>query len=223
VREILVEQVMTALDRDRPVIVCLAGPVGIGKTTLAERIALDLRAAGVSAVTLSTDGFLLRNVELDARGLLERKGFPETYDVAALLDAVKRFRRGDTCTVPVYSHATFDADDERTLEAAEVLVVEGVNALQPDIAAAADLCWYLDAPDDAVVSWFVHRFVGLTERARSSGGFYERFADLEPAALERTARWVWSTINQPNLDVHIRPTRDRADLVVDAAALRSAG
>jgi type I pantothenate kinase len=218
----LVDDVCAVHNRRAPVVVSLAGPVGIGKTTLAESVVNALRAGGVSAQTISTDGFLRRSVELEAAGLLDRKGFPETYDVEGLLSVIAAFRAGRAVEVPVYSHATFDPDDSATLTPADVVIVEGVNALQPDTIALSDRCWYLDAPDGVVITWFLERFRALTERARTAGGFYTRFITLPADELDAVARHVWDSINQPNLDRHIRPTRDAADLVIDAVAWRGA-
>jgi type I pantothenate kinase len=221
-RDLLVDDVLNALDRARPLVVGLAGPVGIGKSSLAGEVATALRGAGLAAEVLATDGFLRRSAQLEAEGLLLRKGFPETYDEGSLVAAIGRVRAGDSFAVPVYSHATFDPDDERIVGRCDVLIVEGVNALQPVVAEAADRRWYLDAPDPVVVGWFIERFRRLTERARTEGGFYERFVALDPEGLDAAARHVWALVNQPNLDDHIRPTRRRADLVIDAEAWRAA-
>jgi type I pantothenate kinase len=204
----------------RVVVVALAGPVCSGKSTLAATVCDALMSSGLRAEALSTDGFLRTTAELRAAGLFERKGFPETYNVAQLQGAIASIASRQSTTVPVYSHSTFDPDDRRIVDALDVVIVEGVNALQPDIAGLADVRWYLDAPDDVVIEWYVHRFHLLTDASKTGGGFYAQFLALSAEQLDAFAREVWTGINQPNLDRYIRPTMANADTVIDAQVLR---
>jgi type I pantothenate kinase len=198
-------------------VVAITGPVSVGKSTFAELLGSQLQRAGRGpAEVITTDGFLFPNMELEARGILERKGFPESYDIVALAGFVAAVRADDTdIPVPEYSHFVFDVVEGRRISAPRVAILEGVNALQPDVGSLADVTIYLEAPDDAVIQWYVERFVELTRKARATGeGFYVRFASMDDDGVAHTARAVWDAINGPNLEAHIRPTKSRASIVV---------
>lgn len=202
-------------------IIAVAGAVAAGKSTLSRSLAGLLRESGRGIVAVvSTDGFLLPNSALERLGLIERKGFPESYDI----DALRRFAaavRNDASAiaVPEYSHSLFDVVAGTVIAAPAVAILEGVNALQPDVAALADAAIYLDASDDAVLGWYVDRFVSLTDEARRTGsGYYVRFASLDDTGVADMARAVWAAINGPNLDLHIRPTSANASIVVTKGA-----
>ncbi len=200
-------------------VIAVAGAVAAGKSTLSSNLAALLVDRGTVTV-VSTDGFLLSNLTLGQRGLLERKGFPESYNVSALQRFVTAVRENQpTIAVPEYSHSLFDVVKGATIKAPDIVIIEGVNALQPDVAALADICIYLDAPDDAIISWFTTRFVELTDEARrSQQGFYVRFASLDRREVTDVAVNVWNAINGPNLHEHIRPTMAQATIVVTKRA-----
>jgi type I pantothenate kinase len=216
----LVDQLSTLVRPEGTVIVSLAGPVCSGKTTFAGRVCTSLVRRGISADTVSTDGFLRTTADLRAAGLFERKGFPESYRRDVLRSAIASVSRRVPTVVPVYSHATFDPDDRRCIEPVDVVIVEGVNALQPDVSVDADLRWYLDVANDVVLGWYIERFRRLTANARTDGGFYEQFLVMSPEELDEFACQVWRSINQPNLEECILPTRAHADTVIDAKRLR---
>jgi type I pantothenate kinase len=200
-----------------PVVVGIAGAVASGKTTLAGALRDDLTDQRVDVVT--TDGFLLPNAELGARGLLARKGFPESYDVAALRAFVAGARDdGLPLRVPCYSHVTYDIDGEREVPPVDVLIVEGVNAL----SAAADLLdvgVYVDADEADLASWFRVRFLELTaEAADDPSSFYRMFQGLDDAGVARAADDVWQAVNLPNLRDHIAPSAALARVVIHKAA-----
>ena len=201
-------------------IITIAGPVAVGKSTFAQALADALVVAGRGPVeVVSTDGFLYPNNVLVARGMFERKGFPESYDTTALTGFIRAVRNNEPAiTVPEYSHDSFDITPGRTIAAPSIAIVEGVNALQSDFATEADVRIYLDADDDVVIGWYVARFVEFTRNARRSGaGFYTRFGALDDAGVAVIARQVWDAINAPNLNQHIRPTRQAATLVLRKA------
>lgn len=200
----------------RPLVVAIAGSVAVGKSVLAAAIASHARARGVRAEVVGTDGFLLPNAELEARGILMRKGFPESYDTDALVRFVDDVQSGrGELEIPVYSHEVFDIAGSRTVPAADLVILEGVNALQPSIAAAAGHRLYVDADEDAIVAWFTARFLQLTALAESDeGSFYRRFVPLDLDGRAAVARQVWDGINGPNLHEHILATRDVADTVI---------
>jgi type I pantothenate kinase len=189
--------------------------VAVGKSTLAETLAERLDPLRVAVV--ATDGFLLPNSELSARGLLAQKGFPASYDADAMAGFVNDLRAGRPASVPVYSHATYDRvpGEERVVTDVDVVIVEGVNALQPELAAGADLAIYLDADEPLVRSWYVRRFVEQVVAAETDEtSFYRGFTSLDDDGRAAMADSVWEAVNLVNLLEHIEPTRARADLVL---------
>lgn len=204
-----------ARDPERPVLVGIAGGVAVGKSTAAEHLAGLLGAGRVEVV--GTDGFLLPNAVLEERGLLWRKGFPETYDHEALDGFLRAARRGEAeVPVPVYDHQTYDVMDgvHRRVTASAVLVVEGVNALR--YARHLDVAVYLHADEAAMEEWYVARFLELCAFP-PPGSFYEHFAGLDVAGRDGVARDVWQSVNLVNLREHIAPTREAANIVVEKA------
>ena len=198
-----------------PCLVGVAGAVAVGKSTFADALAATLAPLAVEVV--ATDGFLLPNDELATVGLLHQKGFPASYDegaIGAFLSALREGRRGE---VPVYSHVTYDRvpGEARVVEPVDVVVLEGVNALQPAVAAALDLRVYLHAEEPVVRRWYVERFLELTAAAEhDEASFYRRFVDLDDAGRRSMAEAVWEGVNLVNLTEHILATRDAADVVL---------
>lgn len=202
-------------------LVGVGGPVAVGKTTLAHALAGALRDSGTSAEVVTTDGFLLPNAELDARGLTMRKGFPESFDAekfSAFLIGARETT--EELRAPRYSHVTYDVvPGEDVVPPADVLVVEGVNVLLPEHIDALDLSIYVDADDDAVIGWFCARLGELCRNARNQPeSFFAPYAWLTDDQLEAFALGAWNAINALNLEHHIRPARDNADVVVRKGA-----
>lgn len=200
---------------DRPVLVGVGGAVAVGKSTLAAALADALRPQEVAVV--ATDGFLRPNEELAAEGTLMQKGFPATYDRGAIERFLDGLAAGRPGRVPVYSHATYDVvpGGVRVVEGATVVILEGVNALQPESAARLDLRVYVDADEPAVRAWYVERFLGLVEAAEGDpSSFYRRFLELDDDGRRAMAVAVWEGVNLVNLTDHILPTRDVADVIV---------
>lgn len=206
-------------------LVGITGPVAVGKTTLAGQIAAAL-PAGLVVEIVSTDGFLRCNADLDAAGLTLRKGFPESYDRAAMeatLGALRRLRPGGTVLVPGYSHTLYDVDPAaaRTITAADVVLVEGLG-LGPDAAGLRlplDLLIYVDADDGDVRGWFMARFMALWAAGRDDpSSFYARFSNMDAAAAHAFGNSVWDGINRPNWLDHIARARPLADVVVKKRA-----
>ena len=210
----LVDLIATRLPRDRPGIVGLAGSVAVGKTTLAREMAGHL-----GAEVVGTDGFLYPNSVLDAGGILDRKGFPESYDAAAMAAFIADERAGlAPLHVPTYDHATYDRGAHRAvLPAPRVVILEGINALaRPDLL---DVGIYLDAEEPVIVEWFVARFMSLRDSARADPtSFYRRFLGLSDPEAETMAAFVWDSINGPNLRANIVPQRAEAHIVVTKTA-----
>lgn len=196
-------------------LVGIAGAVAVGKSTLAEALSTALSPLAVEVV--ATDGFLRPNDELAAEGLLMQKGFPATYDTAAMATFLEDLGRGRAGRVPVYSHTTYDIvpGEVRVVEGADVVVLEGVNALQQEVAPLLDLRIYVDADEPVVRGWYLERFLRLIGAAKDDPtSFYRRFLDLDAGARRAVAVAVWEGVNLVNLTQHILATREAADLVV---------
>ena len=197
-----------------PVVVGIAGAVAAGKSVLAEAVRADLDG---QADVVAADGFLFPNAVLHARGLVERKGFPESYDVDALRRFLAAAREGGLpLRVPCYSHLTYDIDGDREVPAVDVLIVEGVNVLAaaPDLL---DVAVYVDVAEDLLETWFRDRLLALWAAGRDDPtSFYSSpiFAGLDEGAVGMLADGVWRSVNLVNLREHIAPSRGHADLVI---------
>lgn len=198
----------------------LTGSVAVGKSTLAGQIAEAL-GDRIRVEVITTDGFLLPNAELDGRGLLMRKGFPESYDIDRLCRTLDEVRRGPA-RVPGYSHIRYDVDEAlgRTIDRPDLLIVEGLG-LAPvgddhRAAQALDALVYVDATEEDLEHWFLERFMALWRAAEADpDSFYARFrhmSEMEVRGFARTA--VWRAINLPNLHDHIARARAHADVLL---------
>lgn len=212
-----------------PFIIGLAGSVAVGKSTTARVLqALLSRWPDHPRVDLvTTDGFLRPNRVLEERGIMDRKGFPESYDVRRLVRFLEELKRGEPeVTAPVYSHVVYDIveGEEQVLRQPDIVIVEGLNVLQTGAAAGDearfvsdwfDFSIYVDAEETDIERWYVERFFALRETAFSDEtSFFRHFAAMSDAELEATARGIWASINRPNLRLNILPSRSRADLIL---------
>jgi type I pantothenate kinase len=224
-----------------PYLVGVTGGVAAGKSVTATTLQSLLRDRGdLSVEVVTTDGFLLNNRELEQRGLMPRKGFPESYDHDGLLSFVVAVKSGDEVVeAPLYDHATYDVVADRTHRIArpDVVILEGLNVLQlippgrvPGADGAAsdlqvsdflDFSVYVDADEADLERWYHERLARL--RAESAddgappGSFYASFASLSDEEFAAMADQVWATVNHPNIVDHVRPTRARADLILEKA------
>ena len=210
-----------------PFVIGIAGSVAVGKSTIA-RVLHELlgRWDDTPRVELvTTDGFLFPNAELARRGLMERKGFPESYDRRALLRLVTDVKSGASeVRAPHYSHLTYDIvkGAEVVVRRPDILIVEGLNVLQPPAAgrklAVSDLfdfTIYVDARTSDIARWYTERFLQLQRGAFADPqSYFHRYAGLSESEAREMAGDIWSRINEPNLTQNIRPTRSRATLVL---------
>jgi len=210
-----------------PFIIGIAGSVAVGKSTVA-RLLRELMShwSGTPRVELvTTDGFLMPNAELRRRGLMERKGFPESYDRRALLRFLTRVKSGvEEVRAPFYSHLRYDivSDAQVVVRQPDVLIVEGLNVLQPPSRGARlavsdlfDVGIYVDARTSDIARWYEDRFLRLQRGAFADpNSYFHRYATLSESEARAQAGQIWREINEPNLVENILPTRSRATLVL---------
>lgn len=214
-----------------PYIIGVAGSVAVGKSTTSRVLqALLARWANTPKVALvTTDGFLLPNAVLQHEGLMQKKGFPESYDLPALLHFLTDIKAGRRpVRAPIYSHFNYDVMPNETVDVdqPDILIVEGLNVLQtsrppkdgkgiPFVSDFFDFKIYIDADEAILERWYVERFMRLRGTAfRDPAAYFHRYAGLSNPDADATARSIWRTINLVNLRENILPTRQRADLIL---------
>ena len=218
-------------DAKMPYIIGVAGSVAVGKSTTARVLqALLARWPNVPKVEIvTTDGFLYPNAVLDREGLMEKKGFPESYDLPALLRFLSDVKAGRRpVRAPIYSHLVYDVMPNQWVEVdrPDILIVEGLNVLQtgrlpkegkaiPFVSDFFDFSIYLDADEDVLFGWYVDRFLTLRGTAfRDPKSYFHRYSAFSDQEARDTASSIWNKINLVNLHDNILPTRQRADLIL---------
>ncbi len=213
-----------------PFIIGVAGSVAVGKSTFSRILQMLIsKISGFNSVELvTTDGFLFPNSVLEEKGLMERKGFPESYDTKLLYDFLFDIKSGlKNVETPVYSHLVYDIiEDEKLLVTSpDVLILEGINVLQPPkeknnefesvISDFFDFSIYLDAEEKIIRKWYIERFLDLREESfKDEKSFFNRFAILSDDEAVEVANSIWESINLKNLEENILSTRSRASMIV---------
>jgi len=218
-----------------PFVIGIAGSVAVGKSTTARLLQELLRRwpATPKVDLVTTDGFLFPNAELERRGIMDKKGFPESYDRTALIDFLKAVKAGEAhVRAPLYDHVIYDIIPGSYLEVnhPDILIVEGVNVLHPprrsrstgELLAVSDffdLSIYVDADAEDIERWYIDRIFKLRDVAfNQPGAFFHQFAELPDDELRARGEEIWRTINLPNLLENIAPTRSRADIILRKGA-----
>ena len=214
-----------------PYVIGIAGSVGVGKSTTAEvlQALISLWPGRPKVDLISTDGFLYPNQELRSRGMLDRKGFPESYDLTLLLRFLADVKSGRAeVSAPIHSHLTYDIipDQAQHVRRPAVLIVEGLNILEAGILEPSegqrvfvsdyfDFSIYVDAEEHDIRQWYLQRFLSLRETALGDESAYmHRYAGLSVDETIKAAERIWDEIDHPNLKVNIEPTKSRARLIL---------
>ena len=234
-RSKVIEQFLGTQPSHLPYIISIAGSVAVGKSTTARilQALLDRWPEHPKVELVTTDGFLFPNHELEARGLMKKKGFPLSYDMRRLVNFVADIKAGAaSVSAPVYSHHSYDIvpGAEKRVEQPDILIIEGLNVLQSGmdyphdphhvfVSDFVDFSIYVDAEESLLKNWYIERFLKFRQSAFSDPEcYFHHYAALSEAESVAIASQIWDEINYPNLKSNILPTRERASLILTKGA-----
>ena len=211
--------------KNQPFIIGISGSVAVGKSTTSRllQILLSRIFPEASVELVTTDGFLYPNSLLNERNILNRKGFPESYDMETLLNFLDQLKNGQDVEIPVYSHEIYDIvpHQKQRVRAADFVIVEGINVFQTPhnsrlyITDFFDFSIYVDAAVEDIESWYLDRFLKLLSFAQDDpSNYYYRFTQQPISEVKDFAHQVWTSINLINLQNYIEPTRNRAEVIL---------
>ncbi|WP_241574541.1 type I pantothenate kinase [Vibrio parahaemolyticus] len=233
-RNSVLQQFLNTEEHAPPFVIGIAGSVAVGKSTTARILkALLSRWENHPKVALvTTDGFLYPKKVLEERGIMHRKGFPESYDIKRLVEFVSDVKAGKpNLEVPVYSHITYDITDKlKKVDRPDVLIIEGLNVLQSGmdyphdphrvfVSDFLDFSIYVDAESETIEQWYVERFLKFRRGAFTKpGSYFSHYTQLSVDEAKSKAKEIWRNINGLNLELNILPTRERAHLILHKGA-----
>ncbi|EGQ7769646.1 type I pantothenate kinase [Vibrio parahaemolyticus] len=233
-RNSVLQRFLNTEEHAPPFVIGIAGSVAVGKSTTARILkALLSRWENHPKVALvTTDGFLYPKKVLEERGIMHRKGFPESYDIKRLVEFVSDVKAGKpNLEVPVYSHITYDITDElKKVDRPDVLIIEGLNVLQSGmdyphdphrvfVSDFLDFSIYVDAESETIEQWYVERFLKFRRGAFTKpGSYFSHYTQLSVDEAKSKAKEIWRNINGLNLELNILPTRERAHLILHKGA-----
>lgn len=209
----------------QPFIIGISGSVAVGKSTTSRllQILLERTFKHAKIELVTTDGFLYPNAVLEEQHILDKKGFPESYNMELLLNFLDAIKNGEDYHIPIYSHEIYDIvpDQFQTIQAPDFLIVEGINVFQSPqnqslyVSDYFDLAIYVDAAVEDIESWYLERFQKLLKLAESDpSNYYHKFTKMPFNEVIQMAQRIWREINLANLTQYIEPTRSRADIIL---------